>query len=74
MQWSSHDDMVMFSVLLLILPAFISVKHMVVGWARRVSANICLALFVSIRFKVIYVFICATRHQVEANVILLEMA
>lgn len=43
-QWSSHDDMVMFSALLLIFPAFTSVKHMVVGWARRVSANTCLAL------------------------------
>ena len=58
MQESSHDGKVLSSVLLLNLHVFMSVKHLVVGRARRVSARACLALLCLLVMKLfMYLFV-----------------
>ena len=41
---SSQDGMVMSRIRSLCLPTFISVKHLVLGWANSVFVDACVAL------------------------------
>ena len=41
---SSHDGMVLSGVCSLCLPAFINMKHPMVGWANSMFANACINL------------------------------
>lgn len=40
----NHDGMVFYSVMFLKSPVFISVKRLIVGWARRAMASASIAL------------------------------
>lgn len=50
-----HEGRVLFGVLFLNLPEFIRVKDLVVGWARRVLANMGITLLCLL---VIRLFVC----------------
>lgn len=55
MQRNSHESIMLLGVLLLSFPAFINVKHLVVGWARSVSTSMCATLLCLLVLKL---FIC----------------
>ena len=60
-QGNSNGGGVLFGVLLLSLLAFMSVKHLVVGWPRRVLASAsCTALLCLLIMRLFYAFVYAT--------------
>lgn len=55
MDGRSHDQIMLSGVLLLNLPAFMSVRHHVLGRASRVLANVCTILLCLLDLRL---FIC----------------
>lgn len=43
--------------------AYMIVKHLVMGWTRRVMASACTDFFVSFGLEVVDVLVCATQQR-----------